>query len=134
MDVNDVFGTIDIAVSGMRAQGKNMEVITSNVANARSTDAGKGEPYRRLEAVLKAETDGISGVTVADIAKDMGDFNSIYDPGNPQADENGYVAMPNVNLPIEIMNLNIATRTYQANVAILKRYQQMVETTLELLR
>jgi flagellar basal-body rod protein FlgC len=71
---------------------------------------------------------------VADIAKDMGDFNSIYDPGNPQADENGYVAMPNVNLPIEIMNLNIATRTYQANVAILKRYQQMVETTLELLR
>ena len=134
MDVNDVFGTIDIAVSGMRAQGKNMEVISSNVANVRSTDAGKGEPYRRLEAVLKAETDGISGVTVADIAKDMGDFNSIYDPGNPQADENGYVAMPNVNLPIEIMNLNIATRTYQANVAILKRYQQMVETTLDLLR
>jgi flagellar basal-body rod protein FlgC len=134
MDVNDVFGTIDIAVSGMRAQGKNMEVISSNVANVRSTDAGKGEPYRRLEAVLKAETDGISGVTVANIAKDMGDFNSIYDPGNPQADENGYVAMPNVNLPIEIMNLNIATRTYQANVAILKRYQQMVETTLELLR
>jgi len=134
MDVNDVFGTIDIAVSGMRAQGKNMEVISSNVANVRSTDAGKGEPYRRLEAVLKAETDGISSVTVADIAKDMGNFNSIYDPGNPQADENGYVAMPNVNLPIEIMNLNIATRTYQANVAILKRYQQMVETTLELLR
>ncbi len=134
MDVNDVFGTIDIAISGMRAQGKSMEVISSNVANARSTDAGKGEPYRRLEAVLKAEADGISGVTVADIAKDMGDLNSVFDPGNPQANEYGYVAMPNVNLPIEIMNLNIATRTYQANVAILKRYQQMVETTLELLR
>jgi flagellar basal-body rod protein FlgC len=134
MDVDDVFGTIDIAVSGMRAQGKNMEVISSNVANARTTDAGKGEPYRRLEAVLKAETDGISSVTVANIAKDMGALNSIFDPGNPQADENGYVAMPNVNLPIEIMNLNIATRTYQANAAILKRYQQMVETTLELLR
>lgn len=134
MDVNEIFGPIDIAVSGMRAQSKNMEVISSNVANARTTDAGKGEPYRRLDAVLKAETDGIGGVTIEDIAKDMEDFNRVFDPGNPRSDEHGYVAMPNVNLPIEIMNLNIATRTYQANAAILKRYQQMVETTIELLR
>ena len=134
MEVNNVFGPIDISVSGMRAQGKSIEVISSNVANARTTDAGEGEPYRRLEAMLKAETDGIGGVTVADIAKDMGDFERIFDPSNPQADEHGYVSMPNVNLPIEIMNLNIAKRTYQANAAILKRYQQMIETTLELLR
>ncbi len=134
MEVNNIFGPIDISVSGMRAQGKSIEVISSNVANARTTDAGEGEPYRRLEAVLKAETDSIGGVTVADIAKDMGDFERIFDPSNPQADEHGYVAMPNVNLPIEIMNLNIAKRTYQANAAILKRYQEMIETTLELLR
>jgi flagellar basal-body rod protein FlgC len=134
MEVNNVFGPIDISVSGMRAQGKSIEVISSNVANARTTDAGEGEPYRRLEAMLKAETDSIGGVTVADIAKDMGDFERIFDPSNPQADEHGYVAMPNVNLPIEIMNLNIAKRTYQANAAILKRYQEMIETTLELLR
>lgn len=134
MEVNNIFGPIDISVSGMRAQGKSIEVISSNVANARTTDAGEGEPYRRLEAVLKAETDSVGGVTVADIAKDMGDFDRIFDPSNPQADEHGYVAMPNVNLPIEIMNLNIAKRTYQANAAILKRYQQMIETTLELLR
>jgi flagellar basal-body rod protein FlgC len=134
MEVNNIFGPIDISVSGMRAQGKSIEVISSNVANARTTDAGEGEPYRRLEAVLKAETDSVGGVTVADIAKDMGDFDRIFDPSNTQADEHGYVAMPNVNLPIEIMNLNIAKRTYQANAAILKRYQQMIETTLELLR
>jgi len=134
MDVNDMFGPIDIAVSGLRAQGKNMEVISSNVANARTTDAGKGEPYRRLEAIFKTEGDDISGVTVKDIVKDMGDFQRIFDPGNPLADDHGYVLMPNVNLPIEMMNLTIATRAYQANVAILKRYQQMVETTLELLR
>ena len=134
MEVNNVFGPIDISVSGMRAQGKSIEVISSNVANSRTTDAGEGEPYRRLEAMLKAETDSIGGVTVADIAKDMGDFERIFDPSNPQADEHGYVSMPNVNLPIEIMNLNIAKRTYQANAAILKRYQQMIETTLELLR
>jgi len=142
MDVNDVFGPIDIAVSGLRAQRKNMEVISSNVANVRTTDAGKGEPYRRLEAIFTTEDDEgsrgagshISGVTVEDIVEDMGDFQRIFDPSNPLADEHGYVAMPNVNLPIEMMNLTIATRAYQANAAILKRYQQMVETTLELLR
>jgi flagellar basal-body rod protein FlgC len=134
MDVNKVFGSIDIAVSGMRAQDKNIEVISSNVANARTIDAGKGEPYRRLEAVLKTENEGISGVTVTDIVKNMEDFQRIFDPGNPQADEQGYVSMPNVKLPIEMMNLTIASRVYQANAATLKRYQQMVETTLELLR
>jgi flagellar basal-body rod protein FlgC len=117
----------------MRAQGKQMEVISSNVANARTTDAGKGQPYRRLEAAFKSEDD-LGGVKLDKILTDNSDFLRILDPGNPTADEDGYVAMPNVNLPVEMMNLNIATRMYQANVAVLKRYQQMVETTLELLR
>ena len=134
MEVNNMFGPIDIAVSGLRAQSKNMELITSNVANARTTDAGKGEPYRRLEAVFKTEDDGISGVIVEDVVKDMADFQRFFDPDNPMADEHGYLTMPNVKLPIEMMNLTTASRMYQANAAILKRYQQMVETTLELLR
>jgi flagellar basal-body rod protein FlgC len=111
-----------------------MEVISSNIANARTTDAGKGEPYRRLEARLKTEADDISGVEIAKIEKDMSDFSRILDPGNPDADENGYVQMPNVSIPVEMMNLTMATRTYQANAAVLRRYQQMVDTTLELLR
>ena len=134
MKIDNFFSPIDIAISGLRAQGKQMEVISSNVANARTTDAGKGEPYRRLEATFKTDGDGISGVSLDKIVADMSDFNKILDPGNPKADEYGYMAMPNVNLPIEMMNLTIAARAYQANVAILKRYQQMVETTLELLR
>jgi flagellar basal-body rod protein FlgC len=133
MVVENSFGPIDIAISGMRAQGKQMEVISSNVANARTTDAGKGQPYRRLEAAFKSEGD-LGGVKLDKILTDNSDFLRILDPGNPTADEDGYVAMPNVNLPVEMMNLNIATRMYQANVAVLKRYQQMVETTLELLR
>lgn len=134
MKVENVFGPIDIAVSGLRAQNKQMEVISSNIANARTTDAGKGEPYRRLEAVFKTQTDEISGVEIGRIEKDMSSFDSVLDPGNPRADKNGYVRMPNVSLPVEMMNLSLATRTYQANAAVLKRYQQMVETTLELLR
>ena len=134
MEVNNIFGPVDIAISGLRAQNKQMEVISSNIANARTTDAGRGEPYRRLEAIFKEEDGDISGVTLDKIVKDSSDFYRIFDPGHPNADEQGYVAMPNVNLPVEMMNLNMATRAYQANAAILKRYQQMVETTLELLR
>lgn len=134
MEVSNTFGPIDVAVSGLRAQNKSMEVISSNVANARTTDAGKGEPYRRLEAIFKSDGDDVGGVVLDKIAADMSEFQRILDPGHPDADENGYVAMPNVSLPIEMMNLTIATRAYQANAAIMKRYQQMVETTLELLK
>ncbi|MHC4456513.1 MAG: flagellar basal body rod protein FlgC [Planctomycetota bacterium] len=134
MEVNNTLGAIDIAISGLSAHGKQMEVISSNVANARTTDAGKGEPYRRLEAKFKSEGEELSGVSLDKIVKDMSEFQKIFDPGNPDADEYGYVSMPNVHLPIEMMKLKLATRAYQANVAVLKRYQQMVETTLELLR
>ncbi len=131
----DSFSPIDMAISGMRTQNKSMQVISSNVANARTTDTGNGQPYRRLEATFRTETDdSLSPVTLDEVVKDMSNFNRIIDPGHPQADAAGYVTMPNVKLPIEMMNLTIASRAYQANVAVLKRYQSMVETTLELLR
>jgi flagellar basal-body rod protein FlgC len=134
MNVDGVFGSVDIAVSGMRAQGKHMEVISSNIANARTMDAGQGQPYRRLEAILRAKNEGVSSVTVDDVVRDMAAMQRIYDPGHPKADAAGYITMPNVHLPVEMMNLTVASRAYQASAAILKRYQKMVETTLELLR
>lgn len=133
MKVNG-FGPVDIAISGLRAQGKSMELISSNVANAQATDNGEGEPYRRVEATFKTDGDGIGGVCVDDITTDMTDFTRILKPGHVNADEQGYVAMPNVSVPIEMMNLNTAVRSYQANAAVLKRYQDMTETTIELLR
>ncbi|HBG26625.1 MAG: flagellar basal body rod protein FlgC [Planctomycetes bacterium GWF2_41_51] len=133
MEVSSL-GPIDISVSGLRAHSKNIEVISSNVANAQSTDDGKGQPYRRIEAVMKAEGESLGGVEMEDIVGDMAEFPKIFKPGHPDADEQGYVKMPNVNLPVEMMNLNLAARAYQANTAVLRRYQQMVETTLELLR
>jgi flagellar basal-body rod protein FlgC len=118
----------------LQAQNKDIDVISSNVANARTTNAGKGEPYRRLEARFKTDKEQMGGVSLDKIMQDMSDFNPVLDPGNPDADGQGYVRMPNVNLATELINLNIATRAYQANAAVLKRYQQMVETSLELLR
>jgi flagellar basal-body rod protein FlgC len=129
-----MFGTIDIAVSGLRASNKQMEVVGSNIANIQTTDAGNGRPYRRLIAEFAACKDGLGGVEVADVVQDMSDFQRVLDPGHPAADENGYVAMPNVDWPTEMITLNLASRTYQANAAILKRYQKMVESSLELLR
>ena len=111
-----------------------MEVISYNIANARTLDTGKGQPYRRLQALIRSEKEGVSGVTVDDVVQDMSSMQRIYDPGNPKADAGGYITMPNVHLPVEMMNLTVASRAYQANAAILKRYQKMVETTLELLR
>jgi flagellar basal-body rod protein FlgC len=128
------FSAIDIAVSGLRASGRQMEVVGSNIANIQTTDAGNGQPYRRLIAEFKAKEDGVGGVEVANVIKDMSDFQRVLNPGHPDADENGYVAMPNVDWPTEMINLNLASRTYQANAAILKRYQKMVESSLELLR
>jgi flagellar basal-body rod protein FlgC len=133
MKVDNSFGPIDIAISGLKAQGRQMKVISSNVANARTSDAGNGEPYRRLEATFTTD-DVMGGVEIDDIVTDMSDFLKVLDPGNPMADQDGYVAMPNVSLPVEMINMNIASKMYQANVAVLKRYQQMLETTLELLR
>jgi len=134
MEVSNTFGPIDIAISGMRAQNKQMEAITSNAVNIHTTDNGRGEPYRRVEAIFKNDDDDISGVSLDKIAKDTSDFYKVLKPGHPDADENGYVMMPNVDLATEMINLKSATRAYQANVAILKRYQKMVESTLELLR
>lgn len=134
MSVQGVVGPIDIAVSGMRAQGTQMEIISSNIANARTTDNGQGQPYRRLEAIFRAGSDGVSDVTIDNIAQDMTPMQRVFDPGNPNADAGGYVSMPNVQLPVEMMNLSTASRAYQANAAVLKRYQKLVETTLELLR
>ena len=130
-----MFGSLDIAISGLKAYGKQMEVISSNVANARTTDTGDGTPYRRIEAIFKAKNDGVAGVEISELMEDASDFQKILaTPGDPRADADGYITMPNVNMSTEVINLNMASRAYQANAAILKRYQTMVKASLELLQ
>jgi flagellar basal-body rod protein FlgC len=80
------------------------------------------------------KADGSGGVEISDLIEDKGAFQTILDPGHPNADADGFVMMPNVNMASEMINLNIASRTYQANAAIMKRYQKMVETSLGLLK
>ncbi len=129
-----MFGAMDIAISGLKANRRQMDVITSNVVNSRTTDAGNGKPYRRLEALLETTGDGVTGVQVSKIVEDMSDFQRLLKPGHPDADSDGYVMMPNVNMAQEVINLNMASRAYQASAAVMKRYQKMVETSLNLLK
>ncbi len=132
MAVNEIHGPIDIAISGMRAHDKSISVITDNIANFQTTDTGNGQPYSRVEALFTADEKG--GVLVDEVVRKKNDFKTILDPSHPHADKDGYVRMPNINLPTEMINLSTATRAYQANTAVLKRYQQIVENSLELLR
>lgn len=134
MAIERVFGPVDLAVSGMQAQSANLSAIYANVANALTTDAG-GQPYRRVEAVLATAGEGpLVGVKVKEIVEDKSPFPEVFNPGHPKANERGYVKMPNVSIPREMVNLAVATRAYQANAAVLRRYQQAVDTALELLR
>ncbi len=135
MKIDNQFDPIDIAISGIKAQASNIKVISTNVANAQTADNGNGQPYRRLEAVFRASDEDLGPVSIEELAADMSTgFPKVLKPGHPMADQDGYVSMPNVSMPMEMMNLNAAARNYQANVAILKRYQQVVESSLQLLK
>ncbi len=134
MSIDRIAPMVDIATSGLRAQSLRLNLIAGNIANAETTRTPSGEPYRRRDVVLQTAPDALGGVVVLDIQRDMSDFRQVLMPGHPDADENGFVRLPNVDLPVEMMNLTTATRAYEANLAVLKRYQDMVEVTVELLR
>jgi len=134
IQIDKVASAVDIAVSGLRAEAMRMDVISSNIANSQTAAAGNGQPYRRKDLVFSTLMDEISGVTIDGVRDDPTAFKVVYDPGHPNAAPNGYVQMPNVDVPIEMMHLVSASRAYQANAAVLKRFQDNIDTTLELLR
>ena len=126
---------IDISVSGLRAEALRMQVISNNIANVNTTRTDAGGPYCRREVLLRAADDGLTGVEIDQVIEDMASkFKTIYQPGNPDADSEGFVRLPNVQLPVEMMGLVAAGRAYQANAAVLKKYQEMINFTIELLK
>jgi flagellar basal-body rod protein FlgC len=135
MSIKSIGSPIDITTSALHAQSMRMNVYSNNLANASTAKTDTGGPYRRKEVILSSVTDALNGVKIDRVAEDFTtEFQRIHNPGHPQADADGYVLMPNVSIPIEMMNLTSASRAYQANTAVLKRYQEMVDATLQLLR
>jgi len=133
-----LFSVADICTSGMHAERVRMEVVANNIANAYTTKGPDGGPYRRKEVVFAAALDEASkhyaGVRVLGIVEDRSPFPRIYDPAHPDADASGFVRMPNVSVPIEMVDLMTAVRSYEANLKTLKLFREMMERTLQLLR
>jgi len=126
-----------ISASGLSAQRIRMNVIAANIANAQTTRTPEGGPYRRREvvftSVLKSEEIG-GGVKVAGIFPDFSPFKSIYNPAHPDADSQGYVKMPNINIVTEMIDMISATRSYEANITAFKSAQNMILKALEIIR
>ncbi len=131
MPIGKIASPVDVAVSGLRAESLRMNVIANNIANSNTTRTPAGEPYRRKEVVLSTNPGELSGVSIDQVSADSSDFKTVFDPGDPYANAEGYVQMPNVELPLEMMNMITASRSYQANAAVLKRYQEMVDVALD---
>jgi len=133
-----MFESLRISASGLTAERLRMDVIAENLANANTTRGADGQPYRRKEVVLqqgsRSFAEVLGGVEVAGIAADPAPARRVYDPGHPDADAEGYVAMPNVNSVTEMVDLITATRGYEANVQAMNAAKQMFAKTLEILR
>ncbi|GHC64591.1 flagellar basal body rod protein FlgC [Limoniibacter endophyticus] len=127
-----------IAASGMTAQSERLRIVSENLANAQSTGETPGsDPYRRKTITFAAELDramGGSPVQVSNISPDMAPFRTEYDPGNPAADESGYVKVPNVNVLVEMADMREANRGYEANLQTIKTARELISMTIDLLR
>ena len=127
-----------IAASGLKAQSTRMRVVSENIANAQSTGSTPGsDPYARrtvsFESVLDGELNA-SSVEVGNVSVDTTPFRVEYDPGNPAADEDGNVKMPNVNMVLEMADMREASRSYEANLQMIKQARTMNAQMLDLLR
>jgi flagellar basal-body rod protein FlgC len=133
-----LFDSLGISGSGMTAERLRMNVVAENLANANTTRTSDGQPYRRKEVVLeqngKSFSDVLAGVKAAAIVEDPSAGRRVYDPGHPDAGEDGYVTLPNVNSVTEMVDLITASRGYEANVQALNAAKQMFSKTLDLLR
>ena len=144
MPFDQIFSVANISASGLTAERTRMEVVANNIANAFSTRTPGGGPFRRQDVVFASVLDNIrgrlsgpgslNGVRVVGIVNDESDFPMVFNPGHPDANANGYVAMPNVILPLEMVNLITANRGYEANLKVLQAFQQQADQALVILR
>jgi flagellar basal-body rod protein FlgC len=142
MSFDSALGALNIAASGLGAERLRMEVVANNIANASVTRTPDGGPYRRRDVVFEtvlsgAEANGASGlggVRVAGLIDDQSELPRIYNPGHPDADVDGFVAMPNVSLPTEMVNLITASRAYEANLRVAQSFLELSQSALALTR
>ncbi|MDD2221746.1 MAG: flagellar basal body rod protein FlgC [Clostridia bacterium] len=138
--------TLNISGSALTAQKLRMDVVSSNIANATTTRTEDGDAYRRKLVVFResnpscafagvmaaAGQSNCNGVEAAEIVEDQSPFKAVYDPAHPDADENGYVMMPNVDTTEEMIDMMSASRSYEANVTVFNAVKFMASKALEI--
>jgi len=140
------FKSMSISSSGLSANRLRMNTLSANLANANTTRTEEGGPYRRRDVVFSATPTGspfedflngtngaqLSKVQVVDIHQDTNEPRMVYDPTHADADADGYVAMPNIQVMTEMVNMLTATRAYEANATAVNEAKQMAMKTLEI--
>lgn len=141
-----MFGAIDAAASGLTAERLRMDVISNNIANANTTRTVEGGPYRRqmvmfqprngsqstFSQIFSQQMETGSGVRVVGIVKDESPTKKMYDPSHPDADTQGYIELPNINIVSEMVDMITATRAYEANVTAVNAAKSMALKALEI--
>lgn len=132
------FNIMNISSTGLSAQRFRIEIISTNIANSETTRTEKGEPYRRKVPVFQEVLRNVrgrkenGGVMVKSIYEDPSEFRIIYDPTHPDADENGYVRLPNVNIVREMVDMINAQRAYEANATAINTTKAMINAALQI--
>lgn len=142
------FSSLDIGASALTAQRLRMDTISQNIANANTTRTENGTPYRRRIVMFEERSPSApfshyltesskeklvgNGVRVSRIVEDPTPLKKVYDPGNPDADKDGYVEMPNVDIVTEMVNMISATRAYEANVTSINASKSMAMKALDI--
>jgi flagellar basal-body rod protein FlgC len=129
-----LFNIFNVSGSAMSAQAQRLNTVASNLANADSATSASGQAYRAKQVVFQAVPldGGATAVKVAQVVEDPSPLKQVYDPKHPMADEKGYVAMPNVNVVDEMVNMLSASRSYQTNVETMNAAKTMLLKTLTL--
>ena len=127
---------IDQSSSALAAERTRLETVSSNIANAHTTHGTDGKPYQRrvvsFQSVMDAKNHGAAGVQAANISTDKTPGQRVYQPGHPDADKEGFVEMPNVNLAYEMVDLMSASRAYEANLAVVQNARQLANRALSI--
>lgn len=134
--------SLETSASGLYVQRKRMDVIAGNLANLETTRTKNGGPYRRKMVVMSTKQPDqdfnnifslqIEGVQIEDIVEDKSPFKKVYNPSHPDADNQGYLRKPNVDLIVETTNMLMARRAFEANLAVAKQIKEMVLKALEI--
>jgi len=135
------FSAMDIAASGLSAQRLRMNTIASNLANARTTRTENGQPFRRMDPLFKSEElngmngmaeRGVSKVQVDKIVRDPRPGMMVHDPAHPDADAQGYVEYPNIQVVEEMVNMITASRAYEAGISSIQSIKQMARSAVDI--